>query len=79
MMASSEARIDCAMLSKICDCGISLIFNPASSALTTQSGTPAIASALLAENNCQTPAGPAAWIFTSFLLRPALRREASRA
>ena len=59
--------------------GISWYLSPASSALTTQSGTPAIASALLAENSCQTPDGPAAWMSTSSLFRPALRSEASRA
>ncbi|MNN59872.1 hypothetical protein D3C81_1750220 [compost metagenome] len=79
LMASSEARIAWAMLSKIWFCGIRLISTPASSALTTQSGTPAMAWALLAENSCHTPDGPAAWMSTSVLLRPALRSEASRA
>ncbi|MNI95959.1 hypothetical protein D3C73_1543250 [compost metagenome] len=67
------------MLSNTCSRGISAYLSPASSALTTQSGTPAMAWALLAENSCHTPEGPAAWISTSSLLRPALRSEASRA
>ncbi|MOA23970.1 hypothetical protein D3C78_1446240 [compost metagenome] len=78
-MASSEARMAWAMLAKTSFCGSSLTDCPASSAFTTQSGTAAIAWDLPAENNCQTPEGPAACTSMSFLFRPALRIEASSA
>lgn len=78
-MASSEARIAWAMLSNTSLPGSNFTCRPASSALTTQSGTPAMACERPAENSCQTPDGPAAWMSTSDLPRPALRIDASRA
>ncbi|MNT62992.1 hypothetical protein D3C72_2007630 [compost metagenome] len=78
-MASSEARMAWAMLSNTSLLGSSLTCRPASSALTTQSGTPAMAWDLPAENSCQTPDGPAAWTSTSDLFSPALRMDASSA
>ena len=71
-MVSSETKIAWAMLLKYTSEGMIETLAPASMAITVQSGVDAMATDFLLTKSCHTPAGPAAWMSKSFLVKPDL-------